>query len=283
MSQANYAHPEVLVPTQWVADNLDKSNVRIVEVDWDPTNAYNLGHVKGAALFDWKKDMNHPITRDIVDKAGFEAALGRAGIKSSDTVILYGDFNNWFAAYAFWVFKYYGHPDARIMNGGRKKWIDEKREFTTDVPSSTAATYQAKNPDENIRAYYDYVKRALGDRAKALVDVRSPAEYKGEVLAPPEYPTEHAARGGHIPGAVSQPWGQAVREDGTFKSADELKALYQPKGVTPDKEIIAYCRIGERSSHTWFVLKYLLGYPQVRNYDGSWTEWGNMVRNPVER
>lgn len=283
MSQPQYAHPEVVVPTQWVAENIGKPNVRIIEVDWDAANAYNLGHIKTAALFDWRKDMNHPITRDIVDKAGFEALLSRAGINSSDAVILYGDFNNWFAAYAFWVFKYYGYADIRLMNGGRKKWIDEKREFTTEMPSFAASTYRAKDADENIRAFYEYVKRSLGDRTKILVDVRSPAEYKGEVLAPPEYPTEHAARGGHIPGAISQPWGQAVREDGTFKSVDELKALYQPKGVTPDKEVIAYCRIGERSSHSWFVLKYLLGYPNVRNYDGSWTEWGNMVRNPVER
>ena len=205
MSQ-QYAHPEVLVATQWVADNIGKPNVRVIEVDWDPTNAYNLGHVRTTALFDWRKDMNHPITRDIVDKAGFEAALSHAGIKPTDTVVVYGDFNNWFAAYAFWVFKYYGHADTRIMNGGRKKWIDEKREFTTEAPSFTPSAYRARDPDDNIRAFYDYVKRSLGDRTKVLVDVRSPAEYKGEVLAPPEYPTEHAARGGHIPGAISQPW-----------------------------------------------------------------------------
>ncbi len=283
MTLQDYRHPELLVSTDWVAGHWQDTDIRIVEVDWDPTTAHNLGHVPGAILVDWRKDMNNPLNRDIIDRAGFEALLGRVGIGNDTIVILYGDFNNWFATYAFWVFKYYGHSDLRIMNGGRKKWIDEKKELSTAIPTYPSTTYKAKGPNESIRAYSDYVRMALGAGDIALVDVRSPAEYKGEVFAPPEYPEERSLRAGHIPGAINQPWGQALKEDGTFKSAQELAELYQGKEVTTDKEIVTYCRIGERSSHTWFVLTYLLGYPRVKNYDGSWTEWGNGVKNPVER
>ncbi|MEM4311680.1 MAG: sulfurtransferase [Nitrososphaerales archaeon] len=280
---SEYAHPEVLVSTQWVEEHKGDAKVRIVEVDYDAEQAYRQGHIRGAVLFEWKKDMNDPIKRDIVSKEGFEKLLSKAGISNDTTVILYGDFNNWFAAFALWIFKYYGHEDVRLMNGGRKKWIEEKRELIKEEPSYSPANYKAKEPDENIRAYLDYVRKNLGKKKVALVDVRSPKEFSGEILAPPEYPTEHAQRGGHIPGAKNIPWAQAVNEDGTFKSREDLEKLYKDKGITPDKEIITYCRIGERSSHTWFVLKYLLGYPKVRNYDGSWTEWGNMIRMPVEK
>ncbi len=280
---ATYAHPEVLVDTSWVKSNLGNPNTRIVEVDYDPTPNYNLGHIPGSVLIDWKKDINDPVTRDIVSKAGLESLLGRLGISDRHQIVLYGDFNNWFAAFAFWVFKYYGVDNVVLLNGGRKKWIEQDLPVTKDVPSHPAATFKAKDPDEKLRVYLAYVREAYKQAGKVLVDVRGPKEFSGEILAPPEYPTEHAQRGGHIPGAKNIPWGQAVNEDGTFKTPDELKALYEPKGVTPDKEVIAYCRIGERSSHTWFVLKYLLGYPNVRNYDGSWTEWGNLVRTPIEK
>jgi len=281
MSQ--YAYPDVLVSTQWVDEHKSDKNVRVIEVDYDAEQAYYQGHIKGAILFDWRKDMNDPITRDILSKEAFEKLLSKSGVSNDTTVILYGDFNNWFAAFAFWIFKYYGHKDVRLMNGGRKKWIEEKRELVKDIPTYPPTNYKAKDPDESIRAYYDYVKKNLGKPEVALVDVRSPKEFTGEILAPPEYPTEHAQRGGHIPTAKNIPWAQAVNDDGTFKSREELEKIYKEKGITPDKEIITYCRIGERSSHTWFVLKYLLGYPKVRNYDGSWTEWGNMVRNPIEK
>jgi thiosulfate/3-mercaptopyruvate sulfurtransferase len=198
-------------------------------------------------------------------------------------LILYGDFNNWFAAFAFWVFQYYGHRDIKIMNGGRKKWELEGRTYVTEEPSSGASSYSANPPDEGIRAYMPDVKRAIEKAETVLVDVRSPKEFTGEITAPPEYPMEHAQRGGHIPGAKNIPWAQAVRDDGTFKSTEDLRSLYESKGITPDKHVICYCRIGERSSHSWFVLKYLLGYPSVRNYDGSWTEWGNMIGNPIEK
>lgn len=209
--------------------------------------------------------------------------FSRNGITNDTTLILYGDFNNWFAAFAFWVFKYYGVKDVRLMNGGRKKWIEEDKELTKDVPLTQRSDYKVSRPDESVRVYLDDVRKAISAGNVALVDVRSPKEYSGEILAPPEYPTEHAQRGGHIPGAKNIPWAQAVKDDGTFKTVEELENLYKPKGVTPDKEVIAYCRIGERSSHSWFVLKYLLGYPDVRNYDGSWTEWGNLVRSPIEK
>lgn len=281
----SYAHPEVLVETNWVADHINDSKVRIVEVDYDPENAYNQGHIRNAGLAWWKRDINDPVRRDIISKNEFEGLMSRLGVNADTTLVLYGDFNNWFAAFAFWVFKYYGHQDIRIMNGGRKKWETEQREYVKDVPTFTKTNYTAKTPNDELRAYLDEVKQVVTSKNPnfALVDVRSPKEFTGEITAPPEYPMEHAQRGGHIPGAQNIPWAQAVKDDGTFKSVEELKQLYEPKGVTKDKNVITYCRIGERSSHTWFVLKYLLGYPKVKNYDGSWTEWGNMIRNPIEK
>lgn len=283
-----YVHPEVLCETDWVADNLKNPAIRILEVDYDPENAYKQGHIPGAHLVWWKRDINDPVRRDIISKQQFEELMSRVGAEPNTELVLYGDFNNWFAAFAFWVFQYYGHRKISIMNGGRKKWELEKREYTKDEPASGRSNYKANPPDEGVRAYMPDVRRALDkmekDSTTVLVDVRSPKEFTGEITAPPEYPTEHAQRGGHIPGAKNIPWAQAVKDaDGTFKSSEELRALYEGKGVTPDKNIIAYCRIGERSSHTWFVLKYLLGYPLVRNYDGSWTEWGNMIGNPIEK
>ena len=287
----SYAHPEVLVDTQWVQDNLQNAagdaagSRRIVEVDYDPVNAYEKGHISGATLIWWKRDINDPVTRDIIDKKAFESLMSRNGIAADSEVILYGDFNNWFAAFVFWIFKYYGHKNVRIMNGGRKKWELEGRAYVTGPePQMQPTAYAARPPDEGLRAYYADARRALGREDTVMVDVRSPAEFSGQITAPPEYPMEHAQRGGHIPGANNIPWLTAVNdEDGTFKSADELRQNYESKGVTSDKDVICYCRIGERSSHSWFVLKYLLGYPMVRNYDGSWTEWGNMIGNPVEK
>lgn len=279
----SYKHPEVLVETNWVKDHLKDPAVRIAEVDYDPTANYNLGHIPGAVLFDWLKDMNDPVTRDILSKQKLEDLLGKAGVGNDTTLVLYGDFNNWFAAFAFWIMKYYGVNKVVLMNGGRKKWIAEDGDISKDVPSYPKASLKANGPNEEIRTYLDYVRKSLNRKDKVLVDVRSPAEFTGEITAPPEYPNEHAQRGGHIPGAVNIPWSQAVKEDGTFKSAEDLSKLYQSKGVTPDKEVVTYCRIGERSSFSWFVLKYLLGYSNVKNYDGSWTEWGNMVRNPIEK
>jgi thiosulfate/3-mercaptopyruvate sulfurtransferase len=279
----SYAHPEVLVDTQWVVDHMNDREVRIAEVDYDPTANYNLGHVPGAVLFDWKKDINHPIARNIFNRQACEDLLQRAGVNNNTTLVLYGDFNNWFAAFAFWAFKYFGFKDMRLMNGGRKKWLEEDRPISKDIPQYQRGNFMATEPDKSIRVFLNQVKEALGKDNIAMVDVRSPKEFTGEILAPPEYPTEHAQRGGHIPGASNIPWSQAVMDNGTFKSVEDLKQIYQSKGIIPDKEIIAYCRIGERSSHTWFVLKYLLGYPNVKNYDGSWTEWGNMVDNPIER
>ncbi len=279
----SYKHPEVLVESDWVSQHLKDGNVRIAEVDYDPIANYNLGHIPGAVLFDWKVDMNDPLSRDIVNQKQLEDLLSKSGVNKDTTLVLYGDFNNWFAAFAFWILKYYGFERVVLMNGGRKKWLAEDREVTKEIPAQSRAAYKAKGPNEEIRIYLDDVKKSLGKKDKALVDVRSPAEFTGEITAPPEYPNEHAQRGGHIPGAVSIPWSQAVKEDGTFKTAEDLAKLYQSKGITPDKEIITYCRIGERSSFSWFVLKYLHGYPKVRNYDGSWTEWGNMVRNPIQR
>ncbi|MGI0148960.1 MAG: sulfurtransferase [Thermoplasmata archaeon] len=279
-----YAHPEVLVDTSYVKSVLRHSNVRVVEVDYDPSANYNQGHVPGSVLIDWRKDINDPVARDLVSQEGLEHLLGRLGISNGDRIALYGDFNNWFAAFTFWVFKYYGVENLVLMNGGRKKWLLEDLPVTKDVPAHPARTFHAKAPDETIRVYLDYVRQVLPMHDKVLVDVRGPKEFTGEILAPPEYPTEHAQRGGHIPGAKNIPWAQAVNDaDGTFKSVEDLRTLYQGKGVTADKEVIAYCRIGERSSHTWFVLKYLLGYPNVKNYDGSWTEWGNLIKTPIEK
>jgi thiosulfate/3-mercaptopyruvate sulfurtransferase len=278
-----YAHPEVLVDTQWVEDHLKDPKVRVAEVDYDPKANYKLGHALGAVLFDWKEDINHPLTRNIFSKQSCEDLLQRAGINNDTTLILYGDFNNWFAAFAFWVFKYYGYDDIRLMNGGRKKWLEEDRPLSKDIPEYPKGNFKATEPDNSIRVFLNYVRDSIESSQKVLIDVRSPKEFTGEILAPPEYPTEHAQRGGHIPGALNIPWSQAVSEDGTFKSAEELKKLYESKGITSNREVITYCRIGERSSHTWFVLKYLLGYPDVKNYDGSWTEWGNMIDNPIEK
>ncbi|HUK49962.1 MAG TPA: sulfurtransferase [Terriglobales bacterium] len=282
-TQLTYAHPEVLVETNWVANHLKDATVRIAEVDYDPTANYNLGHIPGAVLFDWRKDMNDPLKRDILTKDQLQALLSKSGVGNGTTIVLYGDFNNWFAAFAFWIMKYYGVGKVVLMNGGRRKWLTEDRDITREVPNYTPAKFQTEGPDESIRTYLENVRNSLGKKNVVLVDVRSPAEFTGEITAPPEYPNEHAQRGGHIPGAVSIPWSQAVREDGTFKSAEDLAKLYEGKGVTSDKEVTTYCRIGERSSFSWFVLKYLLGYPEVKNYDGSWTEWGNMVRNPIQK
>ena len=279
-----YAHPEVLVDTDWVANNAPNSSRKIVEVDYDPENGYRKGHIKDSILVWWKRDINDPLTRDIISKKQFEVLMSKNGIKPDTELILYGDFNNWFAAFAFWVFKYYGHENIKIMNGGRKKWELENKEYTTDEPQIQSTDYKSAPPDEGLRAYLFDIKRALDKQDSVMVDVRSPKEFSGEITAPPEYPMEHAQRGGHIPGANNIPWATAVNDaDGTFKSVEELKQIYQSKGVTPDKDVICYCRIGERSSHSWFVLKYLLGYPRVRNYDGSWTEWGNMIGNLIEK
>jgi thiosulfate/3-mercaptopyruvate sulfurtransferase len=283
---AAYAHPDVLVETDWLAQHLEDPKVRIAEVDYDPAANYELGHVPGAVLFDWRKDINDPVSRDVLSAESLTKLFQRAGVDPDTTVILYGDFNNWFAAFAFWVFTYYGAKHLKILNGGRKKWIAEDRPVVKDVPSPAAGKFKAGAPNPKLRAYLDDVREALphvkGGKL-GLVDVRGPKEFSGEITAPPEYPTEHAQRGGHIPGAKNIPWAQAVRDDGTFKSREELDELYRSKGITGEVPVITYCRIGERSSHTWFVLSYLLGYPDVRNYDGSWTEWGNLVRTPIEK
>ncbi|HLJ60880.1 MAG TPA: sulfurtransferase [bacterium] len=278
---ASYAHPEVLVETPWLSEHLKDPKVRVVEVSEDLT-LYDQGHIPGAVHFNWKSQLQDGIRRDWIDKAQVEALLGAHGIGNDTTVVLYGDKNNWFATYTFWLLSIYGVERARILNGGRAKWIAEGRPIVTDVPAHPRATFRAKDADVSIRAFRDQVLSKLG-KGVALVDVRSPQEYSGELIAMPAYPQEGAQRGGHIPGAQHIPWGQNVREDGTFKSPEELRALYEAKGITPDKEVIAYCRIGERSSLTWFTLAKLLGYPNVRNYDGSWTEWGSLVGAPIEK
>ncbi|MGH9718370.1 MAG: sulfurtransferase [Candidatus Acidiferrales bacterium] len=277
-----YAHPEVLVSTDWVAEHANDPKVRLIEVDVD-TSAYSQGHIAGAVGWNWQTQLQDNVRRDLIDKAALERLLGQSGVSNDTTVILYGDNNNWFAAYALWQLKYYGHNDVRLMNGGRKKWQAEKRPLTADAAKVTPATYRATGPDETIRAHKEEISSAVDKKKKGLlVDVRSPDEFTGKIIAPPGM-TETAQRAGHIPGAANIPWSQAAREDGTFKSVEDLKQLYQGKGVTGDGEVIAYCRIGERSSHTWFVLKYLLGYQNVKNYDGSWTEWGNLVGAPIEK
>jgi thiosulfate/3-mercaptopyruvate sulfurtransferase len=284
MQTPRYSHPEVLATSQWVSEHLDDRSVRIAEVDYDPTANYAAGHIPGSVLFDWRKDMNDQLNRDILSKAQLEDLLGRNGISNDTTIVLYGDFNNWFAAYAFWDLKYYGIEKVQLMDGGRKKWLLEDRPVTKDIPTYSPTTSRAFDPDEKIRIFKEDVRDSISSKEKALVDVRGPKEFTGETTAPPEYPNEQAQRGGHIPGANNIPWGQAVNDaDGTFKPRDQLEQLYSSKGVTPDKEVITYCRIGERSSHSWFVLKYLLGYPNVRNYDGSWIEWGNSIRFPIEK
>ena len=279
---ADYKHPEVLVSTEWAAEHQNDPKVRLVEVDVD-TTAYDQGHIPGAVGWNWQTQLQDNVRRDLIDKSALEELLGKSGISNDTTVILYGDNNNWFAAYALWQLKYYGHKDARLINGGRKKWVEEKRPLTTDAPKVTPATYRATGPDESIRARKEEVFALVNSKKHGkLVDVRSVDEFTGKIIAPPGM-SETAQRAGHIPGAANIPWAQAANEDGTFKSADALKQLYQPKGVSGEGETIAYCRIGERSSHTWFVLKYLLGYENVKNYDGSWTEWGNLVGAPIEK
>lgn len=277
----DYAHPEVLVSTDWVQAHLDDPQVRLIEVDVD-TSAYEEGHIPGAIGFNWQTQLQDTIRRDIPSQDVFEKMMSSAGVANHHKVVLYGDNNNWFAAYAFWLFKIYGHEDVALMNGGRKKWVAEDRVMTEEVPQYPATQYRAKPADWTIRAFSPQVMERIGDPTQALVDVRSPQEFTGEILAPPGL-METAQRGGHIPGAANIPWSRATQEDGTFKPYNELKSLYESHGITPDKRVIAYCRIGERSSHTWFVLRYLLGYPDVRNYDGSWTEWGNLIGAPIER
>jgi thiosulfate/3-mercaptopyruvate sulfurtransferase len=278
----DYARPESLVSTQWVADHANDPKVRLVEVDVD-TSAYDQGHIAGAVGWNWQTQLQDGIRRDLISKSDLENLLSRSGISNDTTVVLYGDNNNWFAAYAFWQLKYYGHKDVRLMNGGRKKWLEEKRPLTTDAPNYAATKYTASERDKSIRADRNEVSAVVDSNAKGrLVDVRSVDEFTGKVIAPPGM-SETAQRGGHIPGAANIPWAQAAADDGTFKSFDDLKKLYEGKGVNGNEEVIAYCRIGERSSHTWFVLKYLLGYDKVKNYDGSWTEWGNLVGAPIEK
>jgi thiosulfate/3-mercaptopyruvate sulfurtransferase len=281
MAENGYANA-VLVTTDWLADRLGDEGLVVAEVDENP-DLYDEGHIPGAVKLHWRDDLQDPVERDVVDKQTFEQLLGGLGIGNSTTVVLYGDKNNWFAAYAYWYLKVYGHADVRILDGGRQKWIDEGRELTTDVPSPASASYTAQERDESIRAYRDQVREWIEGQTVALVDVRSPGEYAGDLIAPPGYEQEGAQRAGHIPHAVSVPWASAVRDDGTFKTADELRELYGGKGITQDRPVTAYCRIGERSAHTWFVLRELLGYDDVRNYDGSWTEWGNLVDVPIEK
>jgi thiosulfate/3-mercaptopyruvate sulfurtransferase len=275
------AAEDVLVSTQWVADHMNDSNVKLLEVDVD-TNAYAEGHPGGAVGLNWTSQLQDQLRRDIISKENLQKLLTDAGVNSGDTIVLYGDNNNWFAAYAFWVFEMYGIPNLRLMDGGRKKWIDENRPTTTDAPSAAPGNVTVGEANQALRARRDEVMAGLTNPNRSLVDVRSPAEYNGEIMAPPGL-QETAQRMGHIPGANNVPWAQAVKEDGTFKSKEDLAALYGGKGVTGDKDVVAYCRIGERSSHTWFALKHLLDYPNVRNYDGSWTEWGSMIDVPVEK
>jgi thiosulfate/3-mercaptopyruvate sulfurtransferase len=277
-----YAHPERLVSTQWVADHLQDAGVRIVEADEDVL-LYEVGHIPGAVKLDWHTELQDPVERDFVDAHGFARLMDEKGITNDTTVILYGDRNNWYATYSLWLFVMYGHKDVRVMDGGRLKWEQEGRPMTKEVPSYHTEGYRASEPDLSIRAFRDEVLRQM-EAGKPLIDVRSPAEYRGEIIHMLDYPQEGAQRGGHIPGAKSIPWAQAANpEDGTFKTAEELRALYSGAGIVEGEEVISYCRIGERSSHTWFVLTYLLGYPRVKNYDGSWTEWGNLVGAPIEK
>jgi|DewCreStandDraft_1066081.scaffolds.fasta_scaffold10817_4 thiosulfate/3-mercaptopyruvate sulfurtransferase len=279
---ASYARPDVLVETEWLQQHLNDPKLRIVESNEDP-ELYAQGHIPGAIHLRWKTDLQDPVRRDWVSREQLEEILGSRGIGNEHTIVLYGDKNNWFATYTFWLLSYYGVENLKILNGGRQKWVAEGRPLTTEVPQYPRTTFRATDPDPALRAFRDEVLQRLRDPKLALVDVRSPQEYHGELLAPPAYPQEGAQRPGHIPGARNITWTLNVREDGTFKPAEELRQLYESQGVTPDKDVIAYCRIGERSSLTWFTLKYLLGYPNVKNYDGSWTEWGSLVGVPIER
>ena len=282
---SGYANQEVLVTTDWLQDHLEDPNLVVIEVDEDIL-LYETGHITGARKVDWQADFWQNEIRDFVTPAEFAALMGRLGIERDTTVVLYGDKSNWWAAYAFWLFKYHGHPDVRLMNGGRQKWLAEERPLTREAPQYSPTQYPVPFRDETLRSYREDVLRhlvAVVDGHGALVDVRSPGEYSGTLTHMPEYPQEGVLRGGHIPGAVNIPWSQAVEPDGTFKSYEQLQELYTSHGVTADREIVVYCRIAERSSHTWFVLHYLLGYPLVSNYDGSWTEWGNSVRLPIRK
>jgi len=276
-----YTHPEFVVETDWVAAHLEDPDIRLVESDEDFL-LYETGHIPGAVKIDWFTTLQHPVRRDFLTHSEFEAMCRQYGISNDTTVVFYGDRDNWFACYAFWLFEYYGHKNRKVMNGGRAKWVAEGRPLTRDVPNYPETKYTAQEPDQSIRAFRDEVMMHVQEQ-RSLIDVRSPQEYSGELLHMPNYPQEGAQRGGHIPGAANIPWTKAVQEDGTFKPADELRAIYESQGIRSDDEIIAYCRIGERSSHTWFVLKYLLGYQNVKNYDGSWTEWGNLVGAPIEK
>ena len=291
MSDSNkgYVNPDVLVTTEWVAEHLNDPNIRIVESDEDVL-LYEIGHLPGAVKVDWHEDLQDRTDREFIDADGFNKLMDKLGIGRDTTVIFYGDKNNWWAAYTYWFFRYMGHDNVKIMDGGRKKWEAEGREMTREVPKVATSGYSGSSPRAEFRAFRDDVLQHIGyqgrqkkGEGKPLVDVRSPGEFSGELLHMPDYPQEGAMRGGHIPGAANIPWGRAVAEDGTFKSASELKELYEGQGIKPDKDVVVYCRIGERSSHTWFVLHELLGYPNVRNYDGSWTEWGNVIGVPIER
>jgi thiosulfate/3-mercaptopyruvate sulfurtransferase len=279
---SGYAHPEVLVETAWVAEHLNDPTIRLIEADEDVL-LYEIGHIPGAVKLDWHVDVQDKTNRDFINQQGFEQLMSNWGITNDMTIVLYGDKNNWYACYTFWLFSMYGHKKLKIMNGGRTKWEAEKRELTKDVPHYTPTNYHAQPMNESARAFRDEVLAGLKNPARRLIDVRSPQEYSGELLHMVNYPQEGAQRGGHIPGAKSIPWATAANPDGTFKSAEELRQIYGSKDITPDKEVISYCRIGERSAHTWFVLTELLGFPRVRNYDGSWTEWGNVVRAPIEK
>lgn len=283
MPEQAVPNPEVLVETEWLAEHLDDPEIRIVEVDEDVL-LYDVGHIPGAVKIDWVADLNDPVRRDYLDREAFSRLASSRGISNDTTLIFYGDKDNWWATYAFWVFKLFRHQRAKILNGGRKKWIKEGRPLSRETPQVPPGRYEAPERDDlPIRAFRDQVLEHVR-AGRPLVDVRSPDEYEGKLLHMPGYPQEGAVRGGHIPGAVNVPWSRAVREDGTFKSPAELRTIYEEEaGLRPDEDLVAYCRIGERSSHTWFVLTYLLGYPRVRNYDGSWTEWGNLVDVPIER
>jgi thiosulfate/3-mercaptopyruvate sulfurtransferase len=288
-TDSGYANPDVLVSTDWVNEHLNDPGIRIVESDEDVL-LFELGHVPGAVKIDWHDDLQSHKTRDFIDAAEFDALMSRMGISRDTTVIFYGDKNNWWAAYAYWFFRYMGHDNAKIMDGGRKKWEAEGRPMTREETKVEPAQYSGSKPRPELRAYRDEVVEHIGYKrlqkvaeTKPTVDVRSPGEYSGELLHMPDYPQEGALRGGHIPGAANVPWARAANDDGTFKSASELRDIYEGVGITPDKEVVVYCRIGERSSHTWFVLHELLGYPNVRNYDGSWTEWGNVIGVPIEK